>query len=273
MHRFPADDGRADDSPVDGAPAGSERDRSRPPRPPPSLRPDWPQSRPVVPRLVVPAYFHPAAAPEEWARMAREAEQIRLVILNPASGPGDEPDPAYLAALAPLRAAGVQVAAYVDSNYGQRPWREALADIGRYLDWYGVQGVMFDRVSAGPADLRHYAVLSRRARKMGAQIVVFNHGVHPHEAYARHADVLGTFEGPWSVYLQQAVPRWTRSWPADRFYHVVYSVPPEQLGNAFLLAGRRRAGCVYVTDFSGGNPYNRLPAQVPASVAPQWMRQ
>jgi hypothetical protein len=232
-----------------------------------ATRSAWPRARPTVPRLVVPAYFHPAAAPEQWARLAREAAQIRLVVLNPASGPGGGPDPAYIRALEPLRAAGVQVAAYVDTNYGQRPLRAALAEIKQYLDWYRVDGVLFDRVSATSADLRHYALLSRRARKLGAGVVAFNHGVHPHEAYARHADIIGTFEGPWQVYLEQAVPQWTRSWPADRFYHVVYSVPPEHLGDAFLMAGRRRAGCVYVTDHGGGNPYNRLPSLVPASAA------
>jgi hypothetical protein len=225
---------------------------------PPSAGP--PADGPRRPRLVVPAYFHPAVAAADWAELARQASQIRLVILNPASGPGDRPDPAQQRALEPLQAAGVGVAGYVDTNYGQRSRQAALADISRYRDWYGVSGVLFDRVSAGPEDLRHYALLARRARKLGAQTVAFNHGVHPYPGYARHADVLGTFEGPWPVYLDQAMPDWTRSWPPDRFYHVVYSVPSPQLENALLLAGRRRAGCVYATDRGGGNPYDRLPA-------------
>jgi hypothetical protein len=233
----------------------------------------WRKPRSTVPRLIVPAYFHPSLAAEDWARMARQAAQIRAIVLNPASGPGEQPDPAYITALQPLKEAGVTIAGYVDTNYGQRPWRAALADIEQYQDWYGIDGVLYDRVSAGPAELRHYALLARRARKLGAETVVFNHGVHPHDGYARHADVLGTFEGPWSVYLEQAVPQWTRSWPPDRFYHVVYSVPPEHLASAFMVAGRRRAGSVYVTDHGGGNPYNRLPALVPAPTAAQWARQ
>jgi hypothetical protein len=40
---------------------------------------------------------------------------------------------------------------------------------------------------------------------------------------------------------------------------VVYGVPADQLENAFWMAGRRRAGCVYVTGDTGGNPYRRLP--------------
>jgi Spherulation-specific family 4 len=230
-----------------------------------AARAAWPRPRPVVPLLVVPAYFHPATAPQDWARLARQAHQIRLVVLNPASGPGDAPDPVFLAAIRPLQDAGVAIVGYVDTSYGRRSSRAALADVSRYLQWYKVEGVLFDQVSADPADLRHYAQLSRRARRLGTQVVVFNHGVHPHEGYARHADILGTFEGPWSVYLEQAVPHWTRSWPAERFYHVVYAVPPEHFGDAFVLAGRRRAGCVYVTDQSGGNPYRRLPAPIPAA--------
>jgi hypothetical protein len=241
------------------------------PRPPADLRPAGAARAappaaglrlgdPRRPRLLVPAYFHPAVAPGDWAELARQAGQIRLVILNPASGPGDGPDPEHLRALEPLRDAGVTVAGYVDTNYGQRPRRAALADISRYREWYDVSGVLFDRVSAGLDDLRHYALLARRARKLGARTVAFNHGVHPHPGYAQHADVLGTFEGPWSVYLEQAMPQWTRDWPPDRFYHVVYSVPRPQLANALLLAARRRAGCIYVTDRTGGNPYDRLPA-------------
>jgi Spherulation-specific family 4 len=224
--------------------------------------PPSPRPAPAAPRLIVPAYFHPAVAPGDWAALARAAGQLKMVVLNPASGPGDRPDPVQQRALEPLRAAGVTVAGYVDTDYGRRPSRAALAEISRFQDWYGTDGVLFDRVSAGPEDLRHYAGLARRARKLGAQTVVFNHGVHPYPGYARHADVLGTFEGPWPVYLEQAMPAWTRSWPAERFYHVVYSVPRPQLSNALLLAARRRAGCVYVTDRGGGNPYDRLPASL-----------
>jgi Spherulation-specific family 4 len=232
-----------------------------------AARATWPRARPVAPLLAVPAYFHPAAAPQDWERLVRQADQIRLVVLNPASGPGDGLDPAFLAAIAPLQAAGVAIVGYVDTSYGRRPSRAALAEVSRYLRWYQVDGIMFDQVSPGPDDLRHYAQLSRRARKLGAEVIVFNHGVHPHEGYARHADVLGTFEGPWSVYLEQAVPKWTRSWPAERFYHVVYSVPPGHLADAIAVAGHRRAGCVYVTDESGGNPYSRLPTPMPAAAA------
>ena len=147
-------------------------------------------------RLVVPAYFHPALRPDYWESLAEHAPQVRLVILNLADGPGLRPDTAFDPALERLRDAGVAVAGYVDTNYGRRPAPEILADLGRYLEWYGVGGVCFDRAAAAVEHLGHYATLASRAREAGAAVVLFNHGTHPVEAYAEHADVLGTFEGP-----------------------------------------------------------------------------
>jgi Spherulation-specific family 4 len=216
--------------------------------------------QPAQLRLIVPAYFHPALRPDLWRSLAEHADQVRLVILNVASGPGTAPDPAFAAVAGQLHRAGVTLAGYVDTGYGRRPPTEPLADIGRYVDWYGVAGVCLDRAAASAEHLGYYAMLASRSRAMGAGVVMFNHGTHPARGYAEHADVLGTFEGPWRAYRHLAVPRWTQSWPASRFYHVVYAVPAGRLGDAFRLATRRGAGSVYVTDRSGGNPYDRLPA-------------
>jgi hypothetical protein len=213
----------------------------------------------TTPQLIVPAYFHPAVCPHEWEMLAERADHVRLIVLNTDSGPGAEPDPAFTPALGRLHSAGVAVAGYVDTNYTERSAGEVLADIERYIDWYDVSGVFFDRVSSTTESLDHYAYLTRRARETGAKVVAFNHGAHPVEAYAEHGDLLGTFEGPWRDYVDFAVPRWTKSWPAEQFFHLVYSVPVPSFGDAFLLATRRRAGCVYVTDHGGDNPWDRLP--------------
>lgn len=213
----------------------------------------------VMPQLVVPAYFHPATHPDEWAWLAERAGQVRLIVLNLANGPGTQPDAAFVPVLDRLRSGGVVVAGYVDTNYGQRSTRDALADLGRHLDWYEVAGVFFDRAAVAAEHVGYYADLTRRAREMGVHVVAFNHGAHPIEAYAEHADLLGTFEGPWRAYLDVATARWARSRSAGQFFHLVHSVPPESFGDAFSLATRRKAGCAYVTDHGGVNPWERLP--------------
>ncbi len=214
----------------------------------------------ALPQLLVPAYFHPASHLAEWAWLAKRAAQVRLVVLNVANGPGTQPDPAFVPALGLLRSAGVQVAGYVDTNYGHRDSQDVLAEFGRHLDWYGVSGVFFDRAAVAPEHVTRYAELTRRAREMGAQVVALNHGAYPNEAYADSADLLGTFEGPWRAYPDLAVPRWTRSRPAGQFFHLVHSVPLKSFDDAFWLAARRNVGCAYVTDNGGVNPWERLPA-------------
>jgi hypothetical protein len=212
-----------------------------------------------IPKLIVPAYFHPLTHPREWASLVQQAPHIDLVVLNPDSGPSAQCDPAFIDALAPMSAAGVAVAGYVDTNYGARPPAEVLADIGRYQDWYGVTSVFFDRSAAGAEQVSHYASLTDAARQMGTVLVAYNHGVHPVQAYADQADLLGTFEGTWRTYLEAAVPRWVRSRPAAQFFHLVYSVPRHSFGDAYWLASRRNAGLAYVTDHGGDNPWDRLP--------------
>jgi len=79
---------------------------------------------------VVPAYFHPAVAPRDWLALAALPE-VRLVVLNVADGPGERPEPAFADVLATLDEAGVAVAGYVDTDYGQRTDRAIRTDVDR----------------------------------------------------------------------------------------------------------------------------------------------
>lgn len=213
----------------------------------------------AAPLLVVPAYFHPAVRPLQWQWLAEHAAEVRLVILNVASGPGAKPEEAFLEVVGPLHRAGVCVIGYVDTGYGRRDAQTVLAESRRYQDWYGVRGVCLDQVAAGAADLGYYAGLANRVRAAGAEVVFFNHGTHPAPEYAQHADLLGTFEGTWQAYQQLHIPQWTRRFPPSKFYHVVHSVPVACIPAAWQLAAGRRAGAVYITERGGGNPYDGLP--------------
>jgi hypothetical protein len=223
---------------------------------------------PAAPQLIVPAYFHPATHPGEWAWLARHPARIKLIVLNLANGPGPELDGACLPALDQVRAAGIAVCGYVDTDYGRRSRDEVLAELGRHLDWYQVDGVFLDRAATGAEQVSHYASIARRARDAGARLIAFNHGAHPVEAYADHADLLGTFEGSWDAYVELGVPRWVRSRPAGQFFHLLHAVPAASLEDARWLAARRHAGYAYVTDHNGDNPWDGLPAWEIAATTP-----
>jgi hypothetical protein len=217
-------------------------------------------------QLVVPAYFHPAVAPDDWAALAALAGRVRLVVLNVASGPGEQRDPAFTEVLAPLHRSGVDVSCYVDTDYGRRPGAAVEADLDRYRRWYPqARSVFFDRVASSRDLVGHYADVARSARAAGLDAVVFNHGVHPDPGYAEHADQLGTFEGPWSAYRKLEVPDWARRGSRQSFLHLVHSVPVRSLPAARRLVASRHVGAAYVTDLpdsgpGGQNPWRKLVA-------------
>jgi hypothetical protein len=182
-------------------------------------------------------------------------------VLNLANGPGTSPDDAFLPALARLRDAKVPVAGYIGTDYGRRSNGDALRETSRYMDWYGVTGV-FDRVSAGAAELDHYAALASRPGDRHR-----HGGVQPRGAPGR--GLCGVrrpaqyVRGPWSVYLDAGVPRWARALPAEKYFHLVFSVPPRYLGGALALAKQRHAGNAFVTNYGGENPWRCLPKDCP----------
>lgn len=209
--------------------------------------------------LVVPAYFHPATSGTDWSRLVDSASLLRAVILNIDSGPGVAPEPALLAAARGL-VGRVTVLGYVDTDYAARPAAAVLADVTRYLAWYGVDGVFLDQVSSGAGDLPWYRRVIRLAREAGAGEVVVNPGVVPeHRGYAEIVDGLVSFEGPYSSHRRLRVPPWLRELPRERFWHLVYATPRRLLGPALRCGESQHAGVVAVTDGDGANPWGRLP--------------
>jgi hypothetical protein len=208
--------------------------------------------------MLVPAYFHPSQAPGDWSSLSDR--RLLAVVLNVRDGPGDAQEAEFVSAVSGIEAAGGTVTGYVDAGYGARSVADVETAARRYRDWYGVADVFLDQVPAGSATLDTYRTIAARLRAKGAEFLVFNHGVYPDPGYAAVADLLVTFEGPWSAYqLMDAPPAWAAALPAWRFCHLVYGVPPSALDQAVGLAGERGVGVLYVTDGQGANPWDGLP--------------
>ncbi len=211
-------------------------------------------------RLGIPAYFHPAVAPADWRALANGTAVAPIVVLNVATGPGRAPDADLAAAASRARRAGARVLGYVDTAYGSRRAARILHDVHRYRAWYGLDGIFFDRASAGQGDLPGYGAISAAARRAGMTTIALGHGVYPEPAYTALADLIVAFEGPWSAYRELIVPAWAGRMPASMFWHLVYETPSSALGQAVGRAGRSNAGVVYMTDRAGPNPWDGLPS-------------
>ncbi|WP_188316496.1 spherulation-specific family 4 protein [Solihabitans fulvus] len=211
----------------------------------------------------MPAYFHPAVAPGDWAAVAAAAALVRLVVLNIADGAGERPDCVFLPALDRLRASDIPVAGYVDTDYGRRAAELVLREVIRYRQWYGVDEVFFDRVSTDRAHLPHYAALARSARGLGARGVAFHHGAYPAREYVEHADLVGVFEGDLADHRAVVPPRWALRCASDRFYHLVHGVPDDCVQDTIDRVTRLGAAHFAVTERGGANPWDRLPGWFP----------
>lgn len=207
-------------------------------------------------RTLVPAYGEPAALAALTARPGRAG----LVVVNPASGPGDERQPRYRALVEALRRAGRRVLGYVATGYGARSPAAASADVDRWESWYGVDGVFLDEAASGPEELSYYDALARHARSARNRLVVVNPGTVPEPRYFVVADVVVTFEGPFDLYARERarMPAWLERVPAERIGHLVYAASHRQALTAATAAGVH-AGYLYLTSGALPDPWRALP--------------
>jgi hypothetical protein len=211
--------------------------------------------RPPCRGTLIPAYITPA----EIAHLVDGAQHRRLIIINPASGPGATVHPPYREAVAAARESGAHVLGYVPTGYGARDPAAVRADIDRYREWYGVDGVFLDETSHDEALLPHYRALSQYAHGAGDGLVVVNPGMVPAEGYFDLADIVVTYEGRATgyAYALARTPAWLRRVPSERIAHLVYAASREQA----LAAAESplAAGWLYVTSGELPNPWRTVP--------------
>ena len=204
-------------------------------------------------RIGIPAYARPGAM---WDQVGAGAPTVRYAIFNPASGPGTERDHEYEVTVSRTQRRGVEVLGYVDTDYGRRSSDDVRAEIDRYEQWYGLDGIFLDRVTGTRADSGYYLELAAHVRSDLGMTLAVNPGSHPDEVYAWLADVVVTFEGDADAYLALESPAWVEYYPPDHFWHLVHSSSEAQLQQVLELARSRRAGTIYVTDRGLDNPWD-----------------
>src|SRR6266487_1061524 len=215
--------------------------------------------------VLVPAYFYPAQG-SAWDSLNLAAQRIPLIaIMNPNNGPSTSPNAEYRQAIGALRNAGGQVIGYVYSSYTARVISEVKADIDRYDSFYTIDGIFVDEMT-NDSDAIHVAYYEELyhyiKNKRPSYLVVGNPGINTSANYLLRpaADALVTFESS-SGYAQYVPDPWTQTGPAIAFSHLCYAVAAAAtMTNYVQLALTRNAGYIYVTDDSGSNPWDSLPA-------------
>jgi uncharacterized membrane protein YgcG len=215
--------------------------------------------------MAVPAYFYPGSY---WTQLDQAGAGVGLAVMNPNSGPGTAADPNYANAVRSAQASGVRVAGYVYTSYGSRSLAAVESDINAYYSWYpSLNGIFLDEASTSCSDEPYYATLNSFIKsKGGTGLTILNPGTQTNQCYEPAADILLTFEGSDTEYVNSyTAPSWVASYPASHFWHVIYGTSTvSAMANAVQLSKSRNAGYVYVTSATLPNPYDLLPT------APYW---
>jgi spherulation-specific family 4 protein len=166
-----------------------------------------------------------------------------IAVVNPNSGPDTAVNLDYVTGIAKLQAVGIRALGYVDTLGGGVPIASAKLQASKYWSWYKVDGVFWDNFSNYAGQEAYYANLTGYVDgMMGAgALSVGNPGMRPPLSYDATVDFLVTFE---NAYLPPA------GFLGNYIAYAVSSLPTTFPLPAWL----------YLTDLSGGNPYNALPS-------------
>ncbi|GAC1357760.1 MAG: hypothetical protein NVSMB42_16840 [Herpetosiphon sp.] len=212
-------------------------------------------------RIAIPSYFYPG---RYWQQLNAAAAVVKLAIINPNSGPGSELNTDYRMQVKQSQAAGVEIVGYVDTAYGKRLLIDVVAEIDRYYSWYGIDGIFLDQVSTDCQQQPYFLALHDyiKAKGRGARVIL-NPGTQTSECYMTAGDIVVTFEGTYGSYRTTYLPAsWTSSYPAERFWHLIYGTTKiEEMAQAVVLSKQRGAGWVYVTPDTLPNPWGTLPVE------------
>jgi hypothetical protein len=220
-------------------------------------------------RLLIPAYFYPRQ--EQWQEMCDALDErgiAAVIVMNPASGPGEATDPVYRSVLADCRSRGQTVIGYVDTDYRGRKPSLVRADIQRFYELYpGIEGIFLDQISNEPGRSvkAYYRKLYRWIKECRPDaLVVGNPGVPALTPWQVRgggiADVLCVCEMPAEEYAEWTPPPWVAERDPGGFAHLVYATSGTDETAAVCIATQDKgAGWIYVTQGVMPNPWGVPP--------------
>lgn len=206
---------------------------------------------------LIPFYIYPTdAAIQPLLDAARNYPNVPInVILNPASGAGQMPDPVYVNAITTLQKAGIKVTGYVYTNYNTISLNDLMAEILNWENWYKPDGIFLDAMGA---NLDYYQSLVQYIKSLGIETTIGNANQNVDLNYASVVDIV-------VVSNQNGLPNLNNycNWdnanlPAKPIAFLAYNIP--SLPISFLQDASKFSSWIYVTNGGGANPWGTLPS-------------
>jgi hypothetical protein len=238
----------------------------------PATPPDPPaapvQSQPTG--MIIPLYLYPDSTSSNWdplfaAHAANPAVPIIAIVSAGLTAPTGKADAHYQRAVARLLAAGIRVAGYVPTTYGDRPVDEVKANIDRWLTHYpGIDAVFFDEQGYEVGQEDHYRQLAAYARARGMTMTIGNPGTDIPESFVGVLDTTMIYESK-GLPTAARIGGWHAKYDRKNFGIIPYGCTEADL--AFVATAKQTVGWIYLQSDVLPNPWDSLPPFLGALVA------
>lgn len=222
----------------------------------------------LLPLYQYPEWYNPSTYLWDDVAAANQLVPITFII-NPNSGPnGGPPNEDFVHGMSDLRTAGVTMIGYITTNYGNRSVNDVLAEIDLYhthFTAHGVTGIFFDEVAATADKIAYYEQLYAYVNATEKLTKVFlNPGAPIDESYLSRpaGDTVVIYDSVASDWATYQVDRYVANYPAQRFGAVIFAATTNLTTmQAYVdLAVARNINYLYITNDSGADPWDTLPA-------------
>jgi hypothetical protein len=206
---------------------------------------------------VFPFYIYPTQdAINPILAVAAEYPNVPIwVILDPNNGPGTSIDPTYTSAVAQLRAAGINLLGYVNTNYGHRNKTLVEKDIQTWMTYYAPDGIFLDLEAVNHT---YYSSVTAYAKGLGFQMVMGNPGTNINQSAGNDVDITNIFENSYLPLPLSQFSNWYNIYPPAALSVISYNSPT--LPTSFITSAAQYFGWIFVTDQTGSDPYDAYPS-------------
>lgn len=205
---------------------------------------------------IFPFYIYPTqAAIQPLIDTANQYPNVPIwVILDPADGPGTTIDPNYVNAVNQMRAAGINLLGYVNTNYGRRSKTLVKNDISKWVNLYKPDGIFLDLMSVNHS---YYQSITSYAKGLGIQMVVGNPGTNISPTAGNDVDVVNIFENNYLPNPLSQFQNWYNIYPPSSLSLISYNIPT--LPVSFITQAAQHFGWIFITDINHTDPYDAYP--------------
>lgn len=178
-----------------------------------------------------------------------------MAAINPNNGVGSYQVSAFVTGVDKLQAANIRVLGYISTDYADRSLDSVKAEIDKYVNWYGVNGIMIDEFSNQASDLSYFQSVYSYAKAKGLYVKA-NPGTDIPESYVGTADNFSITEGS-GYFSLSLIEGWHTDYNKSKWSFTRHST--SWLDTSFVKAAAPYVGYMYITDGVSPDRYSLIP--------------